>query len=345
MRRKTYAAIDLHSRHSVIGWMSSRGEMLGEQRFTTSEENLVRWTRSIPAREVTLTIEAGPLTRWAADILRPHLARLVVCDPRYNHLVSHSPKKCDEVDVVALCELLRLDALREVWTGRDEDRLAFRCAVYELIKFRDEQRQLKSHIKTRYRGAGILRLDGRELFHPAKRERWIELMPPARRHGLLLLYDLFDTAYGAWCEQLAEVTRLGRCFPEIARFMTVPGIGEVGAHLFSAFVEDPHRFPTASKLYRYCALGITSRTSDGKPLGYERIDRTGRRELKTVSYHAWRTGIRAGQQCDAVRRFYLESKARTGTARHARLNTQRKIIRTLWTMWRDGTCFDPDFPP
>lgn len=276
MRRKNYAAIDLHSRHSVIGWMSSRGEFLGQQRFVTSEDNLVGWTRSVPAREVTLTIEAGPLTRWAADILRPHVARLVICDPRYNRLVSHSSKKSDEVDVEVLCELLRLDALHEVWTGRDEDRLAFRCAAYELIKFRDQQRELKSHIKTRYRGAGILALNGRELFHPVKREHWIELMPEARRHGLLLLYDLFDAAYGAWSEQLAEVTRLGRRYPEIEGFMEVPGIGEVGAHLFSAIIEDPHRFANARQLYRFCALGITSRTSDGKPLGYERIDRSGR---------------------------------------------------------------------
>ena len=174
------------------------------------------------------------------------------------------------------------------------------------------------------------------------REDWIALMPENRRHGLLLLYDLFDTAYGAWCEQLAEVVRLGRAYPEIARFQQVPGIGEVGSHVFSAMIEDPHRFRTSRQLLRFCALGITSRSSDGKPLGYERIDRTGRRELKTVAYHAWRTGVRAGQPCDAVRRFYLESKRRTGTARHARLNTERKILTTLWSMWRHDADFDPE---
>ena len=339
---KLYAAIDLHSATSVIGWMSVKGEMLAnDQRFVTSEENLQKWVRQIPAREVCLTIEAGPLTRWAAGILRPMVSKFIICEPRYNKLVSKSPKKCDKVDVSALCELNRLDALHEVWMGQDEDRAVFRNAVYELIKFRDQHRELKAHIKTRYREVGILKLNGKELFHPEKRSGWIEQMPVPRRHPLLLLYDLFDTAYGGWVEQLRHVKYLGLKYPEIERFMEVPGIGEIGAHVYSAMVEDPNRFNTAKELYRFCALGITSRSSDGKQLGYERIDRTGRRELKTVSYHAWRTGIRAGQQCDVIRRFYLESKQRTGTARHGRLNTQRKILKTLWVMWKHETHFDP----
>jgi hypothetical protein len=38
----------------------------------------------------------------------------------------------------------------------------------------------------------------------------------------------------------------------------------------------------------------------------------------------------------------MASKERTGTARHGRLNTQRKILKTLWTMWKNLSHFDPD---
>ena len=341
MRRKVYAAIDLHTGTSVLGWMSAHGEMLGMERFATSEENLREHVAAVEAREVVLTVEASCLTRWAARVLGPLVGQLIACEPRYNRLVSGSPHKRDEVDVETLCELARLGSLHEVWLGADEDRAVFRSAVCELLKFRDEHRELKSHIKTRYHGEGILSLGGRELFHPEKRHRWIGQMPAARRPGLLLLYELFDCAHGAWRKQLAEVGRLGRKYPGIERFMDVPGIGEIGAHVFSAMVEDPRRFETAQQLYRFCALAITSRSGDGKPPGYEKLDRSGRRELKTVSYHAWRTGIRLGSQSDVIRRFYEASRERTGTARHARLNTQRKILKTLWVMWKNRSRFDP----
>lgn len=343
MRRKVLAAIDLHSGTSVLGWRSVKGEMLGEERFVTNEENLLHWVRQIKAREVHLTIEAGPLTRWAVKkVLEPAVPKLIVCDPHYNRLVSKNAHKGDEVDVASLSELLRLEALHPVWMGPDEDRDVFRAAVSNLLNFRDQQRELKGLIKCRYQEQGILRINGREVFHPEKRKEWIEKIAPERQHGFLLLYDLFDAALGAWTEQLGEVIRLGKAYPEIERFMEVPGIGEIGAHVFCAIIQDPHRFNTHQQLWRYCCLGITSRTSDGKPLGYERLDRRGRRELKTVSYHAWRTAVRANQKCDVIRRFYMASKERTGTPRHGRLNTQRKILKTLWTMWKTGSHFDPN---
>lgn len=342
MRRRLYAAIDLHSRTSVLGSMCERGKMLDISRFATTEDNLRNHVEALPAREVLLTIEASPLARWAAGILRPIVARLIVCDPRRNRLISAAPNKDDEVDTESLCRLARLDELHEVWMSDNQERQVFREAVFDLLKLRDRQRELKSLIKDRFRSRGILDLGGTAPFHPVKRQRWLDQLPTGHRHGIELLYDLFDTAMAAWRKQLREVRRLGAAFPEIQLFQEVPGVGEVGSAVFSAIIEDPYRFQTDSQLHRYCALAITSRSSDGKPLGYERLERRGQRELKNLSYHAWRTGVRAGSQCDVVRSFYLASKLRTGTARHGRLNTQRKILTTLWLMWKNRSHFQPE---
>lgn len=337
-----YAAIDLHSRTSVLGVMNAAGEMLSNTRFATSRENLRNQLTELPeGHRIELTMEAAPMARWARSQVIDLVDRVVVCNPRYNRLISCAMNKADEVDTRAMCELLRLGALREVWVCDEEERQIFHDLVYDLLQLRDQQRQLKTLIKTRYRAYGVLQLHGKEIFHPVKRARWLAELPAHRRSSLEQLYVLLDTTLKAWRGQLREVHRAGKAFAEIARFRQVPGVGIIGAAVFSAIIQDPHRFETAKQLFTYSALGITSRSSDKKPLGYERINRHGQHELKNLSYHAWRTGIRIGKQCDVVRRFYDASEQRTGSKRHARLNTQRKILITLWSMWKHDTEFDP----
>jgi transposase len=45
--------------------------------------------------------------------------------------------------------------------------------------------------------------------------------------------------------------------------------------------DRPERFKTKFKLFKYARLSITDRSSDGTPLGYQRLDRAGNRELRT----------------------------------------------------------------
>src|SRR4029453_3445696 len=84
---------------------------------------------------------------------------------------------------------------------------------------------------------------------------------------------------------------------------------------------------------------IVDRTSDGKPLGYQRLERHGHGRLKALSYHAWKGAI-VSKKPNAVRSFFEASLARTGDRRHARLNTQRKVLSTLASLWRHKAVFN-----
>ena len=103
--------------------------------------------------------------------------------------------------------------------------------------------------------------------------------------------------------------------------------------------EDPTRFGKFSRLSRYCRLGIRDRTSDDKPLGFEQLDRQGIGTLKAISYRAYLQA--AKRRSGPVWDFYQLSRRHTGSTTHARLNTQRKILLTLWSLWLSGTEFDP----
>ena len=346
MKTKTplYAALDLHSAYSVLGSMDHDGKTQPRMRFATQADTLRAQVRALKQkrRPLHLTLEAGALTRWACGIVRPLVERLIICEPRHNRLINSNPTKSDEADVEGMCLLLRLGKLKEVWMGVDRTREIYRALVYELLNWRDAQRELKALIKARYRQWGVLRLNGVKVFSAKGREDYLQQLPAEEERRMMRrLYAQHDHAIAQWKETFEEVERVGAEFWEVREFERIPGVGPMEAHVFSAIIEEPARFANKHKLWKYSQLGITDRTSDNKPLGYQRLDRRGNRELKNLSYHAWRTACKSTTGPNAIKAFYQQSRQRTGSVRHARLNTQRKILETMWMMWLRRQPFDP----
>lgn len=344
MKTPLYAALDLHSRFSVLGSMDHDGRTQPRMRFATEAQMLRVQVSRLRRRKrpLYLTMEAGALTRWASAIVRPLVERLIICEPRHNRLINSNPTKSDEADVEGMCLLLRLGKLKEVWMGVDRPREIYRALVYELLNWRDAQRELKALIKARYRQWGVLRLHGIKVFSLKGREEYLAQLPAEEERRMMRrLYGQFDHALLQWKETLKEVEHVGANFWEVREFQRVPGVGPMAAHVFSAIIEEPARFANKHKLWKYSQLGITDRTSDHKPLGYQRLDRRGNRELKNLSYHAWRTACKSTTGPNAIKSFYQQSRLRTGSVRHARLNTQRKILETMWMMWLRQKPFDP----
>src|ERR1700730_8833912 len=176
-----YAALDLHSSQSVLGSMDQEGNSQGRVRFATEAESLREQVRALrkKAKSLYLTLEAGALTRWAVGIIRPLVDRVIICEPRHNRLINSNPNKCDEVDVEGMCLLLRLGKLKEVWMGTDRTREIYRALVYELLNWRDAQRELKALLKARYRQWGVLKLKGIKVFSPKGRADYLEQLPAA----------------------------------------------------------------------------------------------------------------------------------------------------------------------
>jgi transposase len=182
------------------------------------------------------------------------------------------------------------------------------------------QTGLKLQLKAHYRQWGVI--PSGSIVYGSGRNKWLRLVRQAGvREQLQLLYEMLDAALEVESKARRLMVRLGKAFPEIGRLQTVPGVGCIGAHLFVAMIQEPARFATHQQLFRYCRLGIRDRTSDGKPLGYEQLDRTGHGVLKGISYRAWLVAMK--RQSGAVYDFYKESLTRTGSELHARLNTQR----------------------
>lgn len=336
MMSVAYMGMDVHAGTTVLGVMNSLGEFLGNQRFDTSEKGIVQALNRFPAKTKYLALEESTLAHWAAQVARPHVTAVLVCDPRYNALIYGGAVKRDPVDTEKLCRLLRLGELKEVYHPQEDHRAIFKAAVQHYMDLRDQQVVLKLKIKAMYRHWGVIRIPGEAVYGQGRTEYLEQISSSVVQDELKRLYTLLDQTEEMEALAAREMKRLARRYPEIKEFKKIPGIGPIGAITFDAFVQTPDRFPDKHTLWRYCRLGIIDRSSDGKPLGYKRLDRSGVGELKSMSYRAW---LNAQRSDNEVRQFYRASLQRTHSAVHARLNTQRKIIAAMYGVWKRGEAY------
>jgi transposase len=202
------------------------------------------------------------------------------------------------------------------------------------MDLRDQLTALKQKIKAMYRQWGVINVFTDSVYSVRGRDKFLTQV---NHHPIYLqlkrLYALLDATAAMKQDAEKSMASLGRNYPEIKEFKKMPGMGPIGAHSFDAYIQTPHRFAKRSRLYKYCRLAVTDCTSDGKPLGYKRLDKSGINELKAVSYRAFLSAMKGDNE---VKRFYLNSLQRTHDRTHARLNTQRKILSVMLSIWKKG---------
>jgi transposase len=323
--------------------MNAGGIVLENRRFDTSEANLIDAFKQISG-ELHIHLEASELAGWVRGVLRqkvPKVAQVHVGDAKTNAWIAKDPHKSDKVDAFKLADLLRMGRVHEVYYPDEDHRALFKKIVQHYDDLTDQQSRLKRKIKARLRAQGII-VRGQAVFSTRGRERVLDKVGSrAAREVISQLYEVLDNTLRAQEKAFKLMRQESRRYPEIARFKEVPGFKLILSCRFSAYIQNPHRFSSKSKLWRYCRLGVTDRKSDGKALGRRKLDRNGLGRLKDLSRKAFQACL-ARRDNNAFKRTYRRSLRNTHNATHARLTTQRKILTTLWTIWRKGERYQDD---
>ena len=86
---------------------------------------------------------------------------------------------------------------------------------------------------------------GTSVYSKQHRSSYAARIPDETRRNIVShLYAVLDATLEAQQEARRDMIELGRRYPEIGEFMKMPGVGPVGAHVFDAFIQTPHRFAT-----------------------------------------------------------------------------------------------------
>jgi len=113
MSQEKYIGMDVHQATISVAVMDASGKLIMECLLETKAATLVEFIQGLQGT-LSLTLEEGTLAAWLHDLLKPHVNRLVVCDPRKAARLKEG-NKSDRIDARKLAEMLRTNQLKPVY--------------------------------------------------------------------------------------------------------------------------------------------------------------------------------------------------------------------------------------
>ena len=119
MNQEKYIGMDVHQATISVAVMDGKykamGKLIMECILETKADTILEFVHGLRGT-VWVTFEEGTSAAWLHDLMKPHVAHLVVCDPRKNALLKDGSKS-DRIDARKLAELLRGNQLHSVYHG------------------------------------------------------------------------------------------------------------------------------------------------------------------------------------------------------------------------------------
>ncbi len=145
MSQEKYIGMDVHQASISVAVMDAQGKLIMESLLETKASTIIEFIQGLQGT-LSLTFEEGTSAAWLHDLLKPHVSRLVVCDPRKTALLKEG-NKSDRIDARKLAESLRTNQLhlglpRRAWDPHLERTGAQLSDDHQRCDSRDESDQI-----------------------------------------------------------------------------------------------------------------------------------------------------------------------------------------------------------
>jgi len=152
MNDAKYIGLDVQQATISVAVLDVAGKLVMEAILETKAETILQFVHGLRG-SLHVTFEEGTCAAWLHNLLKPHIAQVLVCDPRKNTLGKVANKN-DRNDARELAELLYRNKLQPVYHGEHGVRTLKELARSYLTITRDLTRVM-SRLKAIYRSWAI----------------------------------------------------------------------------------------------------------------------------------------------------------------------------------------------
>jgi transposase len=346
MSQEKYIGMDVHQATISVAVRDVQGKLIMESVLETKATTILEFVQGLRGT-LAVTFEEGTSAAWLHDLLKSHVSRLVVCDPRKNALLKDGNKN-DRVDARKLAELLRTNQVKPVFHEEHGTR-ALKELGRSYLSITQDRTRVMNRIKSVYRSWAIP-CAGSGVYTRRHRAEWLaKLVEPGVRIRAEHLYQQLDSLEPVRQEARRQLLLESQKHAAVKLLRQIPSIGPIRAALLVALLQTPHRFRSKRQLWAYCGFAVEVHDSGeyrwvrGKlQRNRERITVRGlndnhNSDLKNLFKGA---AISASTRPGPLQDFYLARVAKGMRPAMARLTLARKIAAITLTMWKKGANFD-----
>src|SRR5215472_13621439 len=105
MSSEKYIGMDVHQATISVAVRDSQGKLIMESILETKASTILEFVAGLRGT-LLVAFEEGTSAAWLYDLLKPHVAKVLVCNPRKNAALKDGSKS-DRIDARKLAELLR----------------------------------------------------------------------------------------------------------------------------------------------------------------------------------------------------------------------------------------------
>ena len=346
MDSRRFIGMDVHQSSISVAVRNAAGKLVMECVIETKAASILELIKGIKGT-LLVTFEEGTCAAWLYDLLKPHVAQVIVCDPRKNALLKTGSKN-DRIDALKLSDLLRAGLLRPVYNDSGLRTLRELGRSYILIT-RDLTRVM-NRIKAVYRSWAIP-CAGKAVYSARQRSVWLEkLSQPGVRRRTEQLYQQLDMLVQIRKEVRKDLLAESRKQPAHRVLEQIPRLGPIRVALLIGLLQTPHRFRSKRQLWSYCGLGLRTHTSSEyrfrggqlercrRPPALRGLNENHNHELKNLFKSVT---MQPKRSQDAFGMMYQNLVAKGMNPALARLTLARKIAAIVLKLWKEGGRYDP----
>jgi len=347
MNQEKYIGMDVHTATISAAVMNAEGKLLMECVLETKAATILEFIQGLRGT-LAVTFEEGTLAAWLHDLLKPHVSRLVVCDPRKNALMRDGNQN-DRADARNLAELMRTNQVKAVYHGDHGTRTLKELGRSYLALTQDSTRVM-NRIKSVYRGWAIP-CAGTSVYSRRHRAEWLaKLVEPGVRIRAEHLYEQLDSLEPVRQAARRELLRESRKHAAVKLLRQIPTIGPIRSALLVALLQTPHRFRTKRQLWAYSGFAVQTydsgeyrmvrgkRQRNRERITVRGLNRNHNHDLKNLLKGA---AISAIERSGPLQDFYTALVQKGIRPSMARLTLTRKIAAIVLIIWKKGVSFDP----